>query len=399
MFLKPYLFYSTIFLLFSEALQVPVGFDLRFSYFFILLNLALIVTMYPQRIVFNKTHLTVILYLCLTGLFSVVTGTNLIRYFAEQIVGITISSVYFFLFFKVFSDRKASDIFIAYCRVSLIIIIIGFIKLFLQAALPGVLHPNYLRFESIFTEPSHCITVLMPSIYYYLKKGTKLEAFLCFAALILTVSSVGYMAFAVLVLINSKVKFKQIALTTIPAVALFFAAYFYIPMFTVRIDDTITSIVKRDVSSVNLSTYALVSNMFVAVKSFISDPLLGHGLGSHQLSHARYIGSVVGIESFQDDMDINAKDANSLFLRLLSDLGLMGLIGVFYFIKKHYATKDQLQSVLTKGIFLYFFCKLLREGHYFTPEMYFFVFLYYFNAKSNYEEQAAVPQYNTALNS
>ena len=125
-----------------------------------------------------------------------------------------------------------------------------------------------------------------------------------------------------------------------------------------------------------------MSNFFVSSKSFASNPLLGNGIGSHSISRSKYLGNIEGIEIFEEiGMEhLNAKDAGSLFSRLMSELGLLGIVGVIYFIWKFYVptTKNKLtnNTIISRAILLYFFCKLLREGHYFSPEMYFFIYIY-----------------------
>ena len=155
--------------------------------------------------------------------------------------------------------------------------------------------------------------------------------------------------------------------------------------FKLRLDDTVNSSINGDLSKANLSTYALLSNLYVSTQSILSNPLIGNGIGSHINSRKLYLGSIEGIEVFEKmEMDtLNAQDAGSLFSRVMSELGLVGLIGIFYFIWKFYVANTEeelsLHTIVSRGIILYFFSKLFREGHYFSPEMYFFVFLYVFN--------------------
>lgn len=376
-------------MLFSEAFQIHFGFDIRLSYLIILSNLALIIAMYPAIIAINKIHLAVLGFLLATGALSIASGANTMGAFAEQFVGISLSSIYFYLFFKLFADVPIGDMFLAYCRFAYLIIIIGFIKFFITIFVPH----NFLRFESIFTEPSHCITVIFPAIFYYLKTGTPFKKIVGLLAIILTFSSVGYLGFMVAILVNSKINFKYILLSFVIAGLAFFIAYKNSDYFSVRVNDTVLALAQADVSKANLSSYALVSNMFVAFKSLAAHPFFGSGLGSHQHSHDLYISKLAGADIFAEFMDINAKDANSLMLRIISDLGIAGVILVLFFIIRNYARNTEMQSLVTKSIFIYFFCKLLREGHYFSPEMYFFVFLYYLNAKAH----RAVPQTLTPL--
>ena len=109
--------------------------------------------------------------------------------------------------------------------------------------------------------------------------------------------------------------------------------------------------------------------------------MLGHGLGSHVLSHQNYLGEIAGIESWMaiDSERFNATDAASLFLRVLSELGLVGLIGVFAFIVHFHVPGHGTRAQISNAILLYFFAKLLRQGNYFFPEQFFFILIYILN--------------------
>jgi hypothetical protein len=156
-----------------------------------------------------------------------------------------------------------------------------------------------------------------------------------------------------------------------------------------RVVDTVVAIQKSDVEDANLSTFALVSNMFVTAQVFDDSPILGHGLGSHPLSHARYLEEIPGIQSFID-MDaerLNATDAASLFLRSLSELGLVGLLGILVFIWYFHVPGDGLPAQISNAILIYFFLKLLRSGIYFGPEQFFFILVYVLNFRHFRAEQ------------
>jgi len=377
--LKEYIFYSTIFCLFSEALQIHFGIDIKLFYLIVLTNFFFLLVKYGSQVKFNYWHLATLLYLGVTGIASVATGTNKIGPFLEQIVGISVTSIYFYLFLKTYSSLGILRIFNTYANFCYIIALIGFSKLFVQLFLPV----DYWRFESIFKEPAHYITVVFPSIYYFYKTGAQKKFFVMLLSLLLTLSAVGYIGLVIAILINSKVNTKYLFFSLLFAIIFLTTAYKTSVQFAERIDDTVVAISSADIGKANLSSYALVSNLLVAVKSFQFNPIFGSGLGSHQLSHDKYISKLAGIENFDQYLNLNSNDANSLLLRVISDLGLTGTVLVFIFLLKHYSRKTDTDSIITKGIFLYFFCKLLREGHYFSPEMYFFVFLYYFNAKQS----------------
>ena len=85
-----------------------------------------------------------------------------------------------------------------------------------------------------------------------------------------------------------------------------------------RVDDTLFGITKeitdKDVYlTVNLSTYAWLSNMYVAKESLKENPLTGNGLGTHESAYDRHLP-----HHMRDYFTFNREDANSMLLRLMS---------------------------------------------------------------------------------
>lgn len=82
-------------------------------------------------------------------------------------------------------------------------------------------------------------------------------------------------------------------------------------------------------------------------------------------------------------MFLNVEDANSLFLRLRSETGLLGLLLIFIFIFKFHIIRKNDKSgylwIINNGILSMFAIRLLRFGHYFATGFFFFFWLYYFS--------------------
>lgn len=379
--LSNYLIYSTIGVLFSEALFIRVGFDLKIFYAFIILNLSIVA--YVTGLYLKRQHIYVLVSLFISGLIATLLGTNKFSVFLFQILGITLTSTYFFQFFKIYVGRS-KELFELYCKFSYYICLIGVI-LFIVNFAAG---KHDFRLKSIMLEPAHFCGVVLPSFYYYLKNfsGQKFRFFTVFAALILSFSSVGYLGIMVcLILLKRKFNIIKLSFFTGFAVLLGFVAYIVLPFVKLRVDDTFNALTTFQVENVNLSSYALISNLYVSINVFKHSPIWGNGLGSHEVSHSKYIGSLPGSDTFNDFITLNAADGNSLFIRALSDFGLIGIFAILYFIYKNYASGNS-RYILSRAILVYFFYKLLREGHYFSPEMYFFVFIYYFNFTESIKE-------------
>jgi hypothetical protein len=145
----------------------------------------------------------------------------------------------------------------------------------------------------------------------------------------------------------------------------------------VRVDDSLSAVRTMDVTGVNLSAYGIVSNLYVTSRVLEKHPWFGIGIGAHRLAHHEFIGDLLGSSS-SEVIDQNALDGSSLLLRALSELGLVGAILILFFISRFYVQGNSEWAAPNNGILVYFALKLLREGHWFAPETYFFVWVYVF---------------------
>ncbi len=377
--MKKIIYYTSIFAICTEAFLFRFIIDLKLFYLIILINFTLLAI--SNKVKFSNGLIFFYLYLLLSGLLSVVLGTNHIVNVFAQFVGIFFISLYFYNFYKLF-DLNVVKIFTDYVYLCFGIALVGYpILVYDQTIGSGLL------FHSILNEPAHYCTFVLPAFYYGLKNKDfpRYIPLVILGSILLSGSSLGLIGVALsILLIPRKIKISKLIIPISFAAIGIVALYNFYSGFRIRADDTFKSLQTSDLSGANLSTYALLSNLYVTSQSLSNNPLLGSGLGSHELSHKKYVGGITGIEEFEQNLFLNSKDANSLFLRVLSDLGLIGVIGLIMFIIKNYSKKTEDENLLfiTRAILIYFFCKLFREGHYFSPEMYFFVFAYYFINKT-----------------
>jgi hypothetical protein len=144
----------------------------------------------------------------------------------------------------------------------------------------------------------------------------------------------------------------------------------------------------------NSSTFALYSNYVIARDSFLKDPFFGSGLGSHPLIYnetfLKYFPSVY-LEMFGAQ---NQQDANSKFLRLMSETGLLGLTlflisYIRFFAKKSKARSEHLKEIvaINYAISIYILLCLIRNGNYINVGFFLLFFIYYVSWK--YVESAS----------
>lgn len=377
--MRNFILYSTIFSLFSEAILVNYVIDLKIFYAIIFLNFLLISFHYSIKI--SRDILKILYVIFFTGVISILIGTDSFSRLISQFLGIAIISLYYYNFFEI-RDRKITFYFKVYCDFAFNISIIG-ILIFIYNL---VLTKEIVPLKSIMLEPAHYVAAVLPACYYWFKHRELKKGFLkftvIFVAIILSFSSLGLLGIMLgIFLLPRKINILRLIVPLFVGIIVFLILLDNVPSFSLRVKDTTDSFINKDLSGANLSSYALISNLFVAKESFEENPLIGGGLGSHIISHERIIGSVKGSENFGDMITLNAQDANSLFLRVVSELGLVGIFLVLSFIYKFYTDGDENRKIISRSILIYFFCKLLREGHYFSPEMYFFILAYWYNNK------------------
>ena len=99
-----------------------------------------------------------------------------------------------------------------------------------------------------------------------------------------------------------------------------------------------------------------------------------------------YTRSIVKIKGF----DNNKADANSLFLRLMSETGLMGMIFILLIVFRCFVGNDGIDDkywVISGSLLIIILLYLLRQGNYFLNGFPFFVWLYYHTKKAYLEKK------------
>jgi hypothetical protein len=271
---------------------------------------------------------------------------------------------------------------------------------------------GFNRVYSIMGEPYFLAVALLPALYYLMNCiiGPKLvrnrkEWFRCGVVglcILFTFSAAGYAGIGMSILLigvnhgffdlrRFGILFIPIFLLVIlPQISNLRKLFFELQ---VRVDDTIKAFIykgvmeKKEIAKLNSSTFALYSNFLIAGQSFESHPYTGAGLGSHELSYKKYFDRFLDKNLKKMYGDFNTKDANSLFIRMLSEGGLIGLgllfVAIFsFFVYKKGINNPQLYylTLINQGVFLMLLVRLLRTGNYIGQGFYFFFFLYALSA-------------------
>jgi len=407
--LKKFINYFAIFVIFSDALAWEAGrlFQVRASYFMLIIVIFLM-RFFMKRIYFSRTFIIVFLFIISYSLANIFLGNSDIFLLLKQILGMSIHALAFYLLIK-FNDEDIKKLFVIYLKVAFIIGLIGLIQevayllhiralfdfryIFPNMFVPQVLYvvPFY-RVNSIMTEPTSFCIAMMPaffvSLYFFLKNDFSLiKKWKCSVILVsylLSFSATGYIGiFLALCLVFLNILKKKYMILSLIIPALFILlTYSCVNDFRYRmchLVDLVTNNIKPELA--NMSVFTLFNNIRVTEYVLETSPLFGYGLGSHPISFQQAdIFSITIDRSY-----LNSYDANSLFLRLLSETGILGLGGFLAFIIIFYIPKKKDASgylwLINNSILIMIILRLMRQGHYFSEGFFFFFWLYYFSKK------------------
>lgn len=401
--------YLLIFNIFAGAFTVfRQPFEFYLGYVFIISFLFLYIYRFRSAPV-NTNFILIVIILTLSSFINVCLGNDTVFLMAKQVSGILITGTAYYILIKI-NNYEIEKLFKIYLQIAVIVAAIGIFQEFsyILGFKMGYDYKwmwfiskwecctaerlNLLRLNSIFMEPSHFAITMAPAFFFsfvdifkrsHMALRSKWGSLVIIVSYILTFSAIAYIAVLISILLFPYRK-KLLALLVIAILipTFLFTAYSILPDIRMRVDDTFVFISHPSVSpKTHMSVYSLVSNAFVSLNSFLSSPLFGLGLGSHPVSYDKFFGLGVTKGLMQYDYpEVCRGDSGSLFLRLLSETGLFGILVVFYFMFKFRIKTDNFDSlsVISNAILILFILQLLRQGHFFYNGLLFFVWAYYF---------------------
>jgi hypothetical protein len=264
--------------------------------------------------------------------------------------------------------------------------------------------PGLYREYGVMGEPFYLALALTPAVVYYLcyfkltwknKKLTFLVIAGCYFVTYSSIALTGFVLGAFMALyINNYFNARRGRIILLPILAapiVGLTIYFInnVGIINARFYDTTalflsSEIQAQQVGKSNASTFALYTNYAIARDSFIESPLLGSGLGSHPLIFEQTFLKYFPSRYLKMFGNQNQQDANSKFLRLMSETGLLGLALFFIAFLRFFAPKrkmitDHLKNIgaINYAVFVYIILCLIRNGNYINVGFFFFFFLYY----------------------
>lgn len=317
-----------------------------------------------------------------SGASGIARASDTLPLAAKEVAGISVSALYFCCFLRL-ANYDVSGCFRKYAITAYYVAILGFILLPIQ-----FIYFHLTRLQSVLSEPSMFATTCLPALYYFADQWQKyrrdgIKLLVLVSAFALAGSSVGFLGIMFAICVFGMRYKRGMMLVPVAIALLGVVIYAFSADFRLRLEDTAKSGQSLDVSDANLSTFALVSNVYVTIEALKDHAIFGTGVGSHVLSYEKFISTLPGVEQWADTpfLTINATDASSLLLRVLSEFGLVGCLLIFWFIWHYRARGGHGVVVVSEAIWVYFFVKLLRGGVYFSPEQFFLIVLYAVNGK------------------
>lgn len=376
--------YSSIFALFTEEFNFNYIIDIKLFYVIILINTFLLI--HKRRFSINKNLFLIIFFFLAHGIIMSIFVDDIILSLIAQIIGVSVSSFFYYSLLKAYGKNYLFELYLKFAYVIAFIAIPMFylrINVFKDAD----------RLNGIMTEPAHYATIMLPALYVFLRQKKHLKCVLILITILMSKSSLGYLGL-LLIIVVPMIKLKYLIKHLSVLLVVLMSGVYYVNskwdqlsnreddnFFVRRIKDTYESLnagYNGDFdNNTNLSTYALLSNVFIAKESFKRYPL-GTGLGSYTNQYEKYYKLMNPPEYLLQSKlsKINMYDANSLFLRFFVDLGIFSLFFVFYFFIRAKRIFKNNDKIIQQGVFFYLILKFLREGHYFPPEFYFFLLIF-----------------------
>lgn len=335
--------------------------------------------------------------LLITGvhtLICLIVGTLSVANFVIQLFSVMLSYLYFY---NIVRSYSMEEILRRYCIVSFGFAIFGlFQEIFaafgnyalvqLHFLVKGMkLVPVYgslVRIEGLCTEPFNFTLLLLPSVYCAMRTLMfkdfriygKIQAVVVLLAYALTFSGAGMVGLGIVVMLllldrnHKKVKknmgtsfIRGFVIVIIIAIA-FIWAYINVPTIKWRVDDTLG--VFRGIVSLenaNMSTYAIASNLHVAWNELVDTLGMGVGFGSYGANFLRYS---YGLDPTYYAFGINRLDGSGLIIRLMGEMGALGLGFLVYFFVKYRRRVRPEEKWISNAMLAQLLLRCVRLGNY-----------------------------------
>jgi hypothetical protein len=392
-----FLIYTSIFV--SSIVFFTSPFEGYLHYIIFLLLLPFFIGKYG----FPKAPFQILALPFIASVFQVMMGNDTWFLFLKIFIGMMLSMTFYYyvILHYDYDIEKMFALYLKWAYWTAIIGIIQYVSYRVNFA-PGYDYSWILnkttgitggRICSIYGEPSQLAIMLSPAVFVAIvnlirkqQYGYKnYQNYIILITFYIAKSSTGYIGvFFAIVVIGLNIGYISYLVAFIfVGIIGSFAAYNSIDEVKSRADAAINLWVYQDFSikNVNTSSFVQYNNAYVAYENLKEHPFFGTGLGSHPVAYEKYSltnTDKISLKNFNN----NTSDANSIFLRLMSETGLVGVLFMLAIVFRCFVGSGGnyennlwiISGALLTLIFLY----LLRQGNYFYNGFPFFVWLYYY---------------------
>ncbi len=209
---------------------------------------------------------------------------------------------------------------------------------FLGAEKAGVEYFWFLpRASGLINEPSHLSYILLPLCIIFLYDGrvfniNKKLKYVLYLMYLFTFSLISYFQLSIVFLWKyfrqSKIKFAFVFSLIFLAALIMSKTY----IFSGRMAGIYE--VMSGEKTVESSVLSIQSNFLVMIESLKTNPFFGGGITSHRATYNQFIGYI--FPEFTEDgfLGLNQNDGSSLYILMLSEMGIIGLLLYFIFLFK-----------------------------------------------------------------
>jgi hypothetical protein len=351
----------------------------------------------------------VVIGLFLLGIYSLVliylNSYSYLKFF-QQILILSICIYGYAQFFKAIKG-EVSALFHKYIQLMYILCILGLLQFIIcyiakidifPYTLDGYIEAKpiggFMRIHSVFNEAGNLGTCLVPIIGFILfdknfYRNNKKKSIIFISTLLLTLATISYFLLALLLII--KLYQKSSYFKYIYILVLIFAlpvvinimdsntkdqeidSYDFLPMIQKKIIETSSIFdisTPEDFQLLNTSSYALLTNLWVA--NHAPSRLFGTGLGTHQENYIKMYPP-----NNYYEYGLNSEDGYSLFNRIYSEFGFLGITLYLIFLIRCFNFKNTINFC----VFFLLLSLLIRGGHYTVYGTVFFHLMYYYTSK------------------
>jgi hypothetical protein len=400
----------SIFLIFASLYAFSyVFFKVPFEFYLAYLIFILYMPFFFVKFGLPKWPVLVFMPLFFSGILFCLIGENNFQQFFKIFIGF-LSSCLFYHYVVQSYDFDLKELFRLYLVSAYIVTLIGLFQLlsYFVGFKPGYnflwifnkWNPSFgglgIRMSSVFSEPAYFAATISPafftSIYNLFQRNplfiTKTQSVIIAVVYPLTYSSLGILAIfftIILLLVNLGTIRYALIFGPLLVVAINYS-YKNVPEFRDRWDGTIEIYTTANIYDYDIhgSSFVLYNNSHVAWENFKVHPLFGTGLGGHPTAFDKY---TLTQEEGAVQIDFNKMDANSMFLRLMSETGIYGLAVMILLLFRSWILKpraiDDETWVMSNGLAIIILIYLIRQGHYFLNGFPLFLWLHYYLSVQN----------------